>query len=119
MPNFIKELRKARGWSQEDLARALSFTNQHVSYLETGKRQLSESTIRRLAETFGCSYAQILDGRIEGVEDPAEMALLEHFRLLNDAQKKALVEFVRRSHDPNENKPAPENEAKKRRNSAA
>ena len=51
--NRIKELRVARGWSQEDLAQAAGTTNQQIGRLEKSARSLTVEWMERLAAPLG------------------------------------------------------------------
>ena len=53
-PNRIRELREARGLTLADLAEQLGTTNQQISHLELGKRQLTVEWLRRLGAALDC-----------------------------------------------------------------
>lgn len=55
----VRELRVKRGWSQETFAHETGLARSFTSALELGKKDLRLSTIRRLAEIFGISVAQL------------------------------------------------------------
>lgn len=59
MENKIKELRKALGLSQDELARAVSVTRQTVISLENGKYIASLPLAFRLARFFNISIEDI------------------------------------------------------------
>lgn len=59
METRIKELRKAAGLTQEQLAEKLDTTKSMVSMLEDGKRRLNSTWIKKLSEIFGVSHAEI------------------------------------------------------------
>ena len=94
----IKELRKARDWKQDDLARELQVGRQTVGNYETGFRSPDVDTILRLCEIFGCS-ADYLLGRSD-LPDPHlsddESALLQRYRDLSETGR----EYVRHSLAP-------------------
>lgn len=52
--NRIRELREARGLTLEELAQRVGTTNQQISHLELGKRQLTVDWLRRLAAALEC-----------------------------------------------------------------
>ena len=60
MSNRIKELRKARGWSQQRLADATSTSNQHIGYLERGERGLTVEWMDRIARAMDISPSELL-----------------------------------------------------------
>ena len=52
----IKELRKARGLSQESLAERASISAKYLSDLERGKRNPTFSTAEKIAEGLGWTW---------------------------------------------------------------
>lgn len=59
MENRIKEMRKSRGLSQDELARAVSVTRQTVISLESGKYMASLPLAFRLAQFFNVKIEDI------------------------------------------------------------
>lgn len=53
----IRQLREAKGWSQEELASAASLHRTHISLIETGKRSVQLETVEQLAGAFGVEPA--------------------------------------------------------------
>ena len=49
----LADLRRARGWTQGELARLMGTRQSHVSEWESGARTPSFPTIRRLAILYG------------------------------------------------------------------
>lgn len=50
----IKNLRKGRGWSQEELAKKMGYTDRSaIAKIESGSVDLSESKIMAFAKVFG------------------------------------------------------------------
>ena len=56
----IAELRKEKGMTQEELARALNITRSALSLYEIGKREPDTDTIKKIAEFFGVSIDYLL-----------------------------------------------------------
>ena len=54
-------LRSLRGWTQEELAKALGLTASAISEYEKGKRYVPERIVRRAAETVGIPTRRLLD----------------------------------------------------------
>lgn len=51
----IKELRVARGWTQEELAQKMGYADKTaISKIEKNVNDVNQSTIKKFAETFGC-----------------------------------------------------------------
>ena len=56
----IRELRKQKKFSQEDVAHESGLDRSFISLLETGRQQPSLITIFQLAKAFGVSPAQLI-----------------------------------------------------------
>ena len=54
-------LRSLRGWTQEELAKALGLTASAISEYEKGKRYVPERIVRRAAEAVGIPTQRLLD----------------------------------------------------------
>jgi len=57
----IRELREARGWSQEQLAEAADLHENYISRLETGRQEPGFFVLLRLCRAFEITPAQLLD----------------------------------------------------------
>jgi putative transcriptional regulator len=66
--NRLRALRAERGWSQEDLARALKVSRQTVNSIETGKYDPSLPLAFRVAHVFDRPIEAIFE------PDPASLA---------------------------------------------
>ena len=55
------QLRKARGWSQEDLAHESGMARSYIGGIERGQRNLALVSIRKLAETLKVPPPVLLD----------------------------------------------------------
>jgi transcriptional regulator with XRE-family HTH domain len=58
----IRDLRRARGWRQIDLAAHAELSKTHVCDLETGKREVGLDALKRIAESLDKTLSQLLDG---------------------------------------------------------
>jgi transcriptional regulator with XRE-family HTH domain len=56
----IKQLRKRRGWNQEELAHRAGLGRSFVGIIETGRKDLRISTLVKLANTFGIPVSHLL-----------------------------------------------------------
>lgn len=94
MPNRILELRRAAGLSQEELGFRIGVSKMQISGMERGKRELSLSMMRRLADVLGCSVADILADEDNPMRlDTNERRLLSRFRAA-DADQQQNIERV-------------------------
>ncbi len=57
--NRVKELRVARGWTQEELARAVGVSRQSINSIERDRYVPSLLLALLFARVFGCSTDQI------------------------------------------------------------
>jgi transcriptional regulator with XRE-family HTH domain len=55
----IKELRKARGWSQDELAARSGISRRTITYWETGDRRPSSIYLEALARVFGIAAEEM------------------------------------------------------------
>ena len=58
----IRELRKARGWRQLDLAEQAGINENYVSDLELGRKEVCLRTLSMLARAFGIKLDELLSG---------------------------------------------------------
>jgi putative transcriptional regulator len=68
--NRIKELRNARGWTQEQLADAVGVSRQSINSIERERYVPSLSLALTFARVFGCSTDEIftLNGEVKPSE---------------------------------------------------
>jgi transcriptional regulator with XRE-family HTH domain len=97
-PN-MRALRKARGWSQSDLAREIGATLTHVSRVETGKYSPSVDFVIKLARVFGVGVDTLLAEHADGLQEVRieDKDLAERLRLLEslDAEERqALIKVI-------------------------
>lgn len=57
----MRELRKGRALSQQDLERVSGVAQHTISELESGKRKARPSTVRKLAKALGVEPVEIID----------------------------------------------------------
>lgn len=57
----VRELRKARRWSQERLAEASGLHRTYIGGIERAVRNCGLDTLARLAHGFGISMAELVD----------------------------------------------------------
>lgn len=68
--NFIRELRVSHNWTQDELGSRLIISRKSVSKWETGKCCPSIDMLKRLSETLGVSFDDLLAGEFTEVEEP-------------------------------------------------
>lgn len=57
--NRVKELRNARGWTQEELAKAVGVSRQSINSIERERYVPSLTLALTFAQVFGCATDQI------------------------------------------------------------
>ena len=93
MYDRIKALRISRGWSQDELARRVGYSNRStIAKIENGERDLSRSKIQTFANAFGVSPSFLMDGK---TEQSSSEGLNEIFEHLSPSQKEALIAYAR------------------------
>ena len=58
--HFIREWRRHRDMSQEELAAAIGVTTGSISHLETGKMGFTQATLEALATALNCQPADLI-----------------------------------------------------------
>lgn len=58
----LRNLRLEHGWSQAQLSQRAKLTANHIAYLEVGDGEPNMETMRRLADAFGLTLSQLLEG---------------------------------------------------------
>jgi len=81
-PNRLRELRKAKDWTLQELADALTLSVSTVHRYETGERRLSVNDLARFADKLECEPSDILLDT-----DADERALLALFRQMSPPQR--------------------------------
>jgi XRE family aerobic/anaerobic benzoate catabolism transcriptional regulator len=56
----IRELRRAKGWRQIDLAQHCGVREVHLSYLERGKREVGFNTLVAIAKGLGVKLSDLI-----------------------------------------------------------
>lgn len=57
----LRNLRKAKGWSQEKLAQEAGLHRTYVGAVERGERNISLQNIHRLAQALGITVKELFD----------------------------------------------------------
>jgi len=89
----IKKFRLSMKMEQQDLADRLHISNKTVSSWECGRTEPKMGMIEAMAEIFGCSKTDLIDGL--GNQDDTEQELIMIFRLMNAEGKDDLIKYAR------------------------
>ena len=67
----VRELRKKRGFSQEDML-TFGFSTRHWQQVEAG-RPITVTTLLRICEVFGIPMSKLVRGLDNGIYDPPSL----------------------------------------------
>lgn len=87
----IKELRKERSWTIDQLAEVSGLSRGYVSQLETGKRQPSAETLDNLAHCFGVKITDLYE---VSEQEPTLQGMLDAFRTLDEKQRQTVFDLI-------------------------
>lgn len=82
--NRIAELRRARGWSMDQLAERANTTGSQINKLEKGRVSLTTDWMYRIADALEVHPMDLLDN---GGLEPDEKAILDLYRGLDDRER--------------------------------
>lgn len=88
--HYIRQWRKYRGLTQEQLAGRLGVVTSSVSQLETGKQGYSQPVLEELAVALNCSVTDLL-----GVDPTKEGDVVDLMRLINDRNRDQAIRVLR------------------------
>jgi transcriptional regulator with XRE-family HTH domain len=77
--HFVKQWRKAKGLTQEQLAERVGVTPGTISQLETGRINYTQPLLEKLAEEFRCSPGDLLN--VDPTVDQAMWSIWESLDL--------------------------------------
>lgn len=83
--NYVREWRKHRRLTQEQLAEATGYTPSSISQLETGAQGYEEATLVKLAHALECKPGDLISG------PPDEIAFVNELRMLEPAERKEVI----------------------------
>lgn len=94
----VAEARKAKGYTQEQLAEAIGVEPVTLSRQETGDRALSLSNLARIADALDIALGELLGTERElpkTKHGPAEAELLRRFKRLSASGQDAVLRLLR------------------------
>ena len=90
-PNRIREFRKNRRLTQQQVADATGTTHQQIQRLELGERQLTEFWMKRISPVFGCLPGDLmLGGRTTGTGDQCEALVACYYKMTPENRTRLL-----------------------------
>ncbi len=93
MKNRIREHRKARGWTVEQLADVVGTSKGHISGIETGKRDASVAMLQAIAKALDISEMDLFAPENDG--DQLLISLMQDFARLSAEDQQAVARIAR------------------------
>lgn len=92
MKTNIRQIRKARGLTQKQLADMIDVSESIISQYENGKKSPSNETLLKLGEALDCSVSDILDDRkaLNFALSTLERDLIQKYRALDERGRKVV-----------------------------
>jgi transcriptional regulator with XRE-family HTH domain len=90
--NRIRELRKAKGWTQEQLAEAASLHYSYIGGVERGDRNISLETLEKIIAAFQVPAIEVF--RFDD-ETEHRKALDEHMALISNKSAEEIAAITR------------------------
>lgn len=87
----IKEHRKARGWTLEQLSEVSGLSRGFLSQIETGKRQSSSETLLTLSEVFKVSIADLYE---PDTDAPNLHQMVDGIKSLSDKNRQMVNDLI-------------------------
>lgn len=91
MSNRLQQIREAKGFTLRELADRVGTSNQQISHLELGKRQLTTEWLMRLAAVLDCHPWDIVAETLPSGLTDRERLLLQRFRQMPDDEQAGLL----------------------------
>ncbi|NOD33515.1 MULTISPECIES: helix-turn-helix domain-containing protein [unclassified Ruegeria] len=89
----IKEIRQAKGLTQDELAVKVDLSRSYLAQLEKGKRPLTTKKQAIIAAALDVEPTELVD--FSAPDKDEEVLLLEAFRALSPEQRKAWLEWAK------------------------
>jgi len=94
----LRTLRKASGFSRNELSKCLNLTLGHIGLIERGERGLTAEMLINIGKIFNCSMDYLLTGTESNAPRTpvgGSRQAMEIDRMLDEKSKQKLAEFVR------------------------
>ena len=97
--NFLKELRKENGKTQEEIAELFGISSRSVSRWENGNTMPDLGTLVELADYYDVEIREIIDGerKSEGMEKEEKETLLKIADYVDKQKKQAIIRAASRN----------------------
>ena len=90
----IKQLRKSKGISQEELSVMLKINRNYLSRIETGKSEPTSSILKHIAEIFKVDLNSLLDIKDEDNNTNKIKYIIDNCKYLHDKDLEFIVRII-------------------------
>lgn len=91
----IKQLRKSKGISQEELASMLKINRNYLSRIETGKSEPTSSILKNIAEIFNVDLNALLDITEDNSKNADKIKyIIDNCKYLHDKDLEFIVRIM-------------------------
>jgi len=88
--HYVREWRKAMGWTQEVMSEKIGISRAYLAQIETGARDYSQDFLESAAAVIGCTPAELI------MRDPSKGDMLWVIAdQLTESQQEQLVEMAK------------------------
>jgi transcriptional regulator with XRE-family HTH domain len=91
----IKELRKRRGLTQEQLAERIDLAARYISLIEVGRASPSLETMEHIARAFGIEIKEMFDFMHLEPEESSAEGLKHYLERMDERDKKLLLRIAK------------------------
>jgi transcriptional regulator with XRE-family HTH domain len=92
--NYLREIRKMKHLTLQQLAEAVGTSNQQVSNHEAGKRKLTWQWLEKYAAALNCHPLEIMQGPGQTFPNAQEKELLDLFRQIPDGERARYIGYL-------------------------
>jgi transcriptional regulator with XRE-family HTH domain len=91
----IRELRKSKNLTQEQVADLIAVSDNHVSKIETGNSSISLNVFINIAKSFDVSLDYLMFGELSGGETVNDIIIKTILNDFTDEQKDFVIYFLK------------------------
>lgn len=90
----IRKIRKAKGYSQENLAEMVDVSVTHISHIETGNTKMSFELVEKIADNLNVSL-DYLAHDVEKEDNAYSKQIADMIVTCSDAQKRVIFDTIK------------------------
>jgi XRE family transcriptional regulator, regulator of sulfur utilization len=93
--NMIRDIRKSRGWSQEQLAEIAGTKHSDIGQIERGERNVTLRTLEKVAHTLGVEVYSLFEYEIQSKLAEKKYLITQIINILADMPENDLEKTLR------------------------